>query len=94
MTAGWAFGGGSTLATAAIRLPAELIDSRWCPLPAALWPGWTGLPVLAGMSLAVLAWLIAWTDGRRLHRALPDRYSLTPVAAADEGVPSYNAQAR
>ncbi|PJA75743.1 hypothetical protein CO151_06110 [bacterium CG_4_9_14_3_um_filter_65_15] len=94
MAASWAFGGGSTLATAAVRLPAELINPQWCPLPAALWPGWTALPFLVGMALVVVAGLIALTDGRRLYRVQPDRYSLIPVAAVEDVVPSYNASLR
>lgn len=94
MTGGWAIGGGAPLATPAVRLPVELIDPRWAPLPAFLWPGWTALPLLVGAALVVASWLIALTDGRRLHRVLPERYSLIPVAATEETVPRYQAQTR
>ncbi len=92
--ASWAFGGGSPLATPALHLPVEMINPLWYPLPALAWSGWTALPVLAGLVLLTGTWIIALTDGRRLHHLLPERYSLIPVAAQEDTVPRYGAEVR
>ena len=73
--AGWAFDPGAELFTPGLVLPSETIDPRWFPLPAALWPGLTGMPVAAGLGLLGLAWLLALLDAPGLRRRLHDRFT-------------------
>lgn len=75
ITGGWAFDPGAELFTPGLLLPSEMVDPRWLPLPSALWPGVTGLPVAAGLALLGLAWLLALTDAPGLKRRLHDRFT-------------------
>lgn len=79
MVGGWAFDLGADWDTPGIMLDSETIHPRWAPLPAALWPGWTGAGVLTGAALLVFAWILAFADGPSLRRGIPDRYTLTPA---------------
>jgi hypothetical protein len=80
LTAGWIFDLAADWTTPGLLLDAETMHAFWLPLPAASWPGWTALPVLAGLSLIALAWLIALLDGPGLRRGLHERHSLAPAA--------------
>jgi hypothetical protein len=84
--AAWAFDPGAELATPGLTLAAETVHPLWCPLPANLWPGWTGISVLLGASLLVLAWITALLDGPGLRRGTPDRLSLAPTAGSRDTV--------
>lgn len=75
IVAGWAFDPGAELNTPALLLPSEMIHPTWCPLPAALWPGLGGGPVIAGLVLLGLAWLLALLDGPGLRVRLHDRFT-------------------
>jgi len=79
IAAGWTFDPGAQWSSPGLLLEAETINPQWLPLPAAAWPGWTGLPILIGAALLALAWLIALFDGPGLRRGIPDRYSLVPA---------------
>lgn len=72
---GWAFDPGAELHTPGLLLPSETIHPLWFPLPAALWPGLTGLPVATGLALLGLAWLLALLDAPGLKRRLHDRFT-------------------
>ncbi len=87
---GWAFDPGAEWETPGLILASETVHPVWLPLPAALWPGWSGLPVVAGLACLVLAWLIAMLDGPGLRR-LPERFSLTPHTADREPAPGHGA---
>lgn len=76
----WSFDPAADWTTPGLLLDAETLHPRWLPLPAARWPGWSSLPVLGGLGLIALAWLIAMLDGPGLRRGLHDRHSLAPVA--------------
>ncbi len=90
----WAFDPGSELATPGLQLTTEVINPVWFPLPANLWPGWSGLTVLTGAALLVIAWIVALLDGPGLRRGIPDRYSLAPTSGSRESVPGVGAGAR
>ncbi len=92
--AGWAFNTDQSFTTPGVLLPLEMIHPVWAPLPAVVWPGWTALPILMGLAMLAAAWLIALTDGGRLHQMLPERYSLIPVAAQEDHEPQYGVSAR
>jgi len=92
--AAWAFDPGSELATPGLQLTAEVINPVWFPLPANLWPGWSGLTVLSGVALLVLAWIIALLDGPGLRRGIPERYSLAPTSDARNAALTGGAGAR
>jgi hypothetical protein len=78
---GWAFDLGADWTTPGILLDSETIHPHWAPLPAALWPGWTGMGVLVGVALLIVAWILAFIDGPGLRRSIPDRYTLTPAGS-------------
>jgi hypothetical protein len=80
LCAGWSFDPAADWSTPGLLLDAETVSPRWLPLPAAQWPGWTGLTTLGGIALIALAWLIAMLDGPGLRRGLHDRHSLAPLA--------------
>ncbi|MEN8007073.1 MAG: hypothetical protein ABFS42_08660 [Candidatus Krumholzibacteriota bacterium] len=82
--AGWTFDLGSEWASPGLMLPGETLHPKWLPMPAAMWPGWTGSSVIIGAALVALSWLIALLDGPGLRRSIPDRYSLTPNQANRE----------
>jgi tetratricopeptide (TPR) repeat protein len=79
MVGGWAFDLGADWTSPGILLDSETIHPYWAPLPAALWPGWTGLGVLVGGALLIVAWILAFVDGPSLRRGIPDRYTLSPA---------------
>ena len=83
----WAFDPGSEMATPGLQLAQESIHTVWYPMPANLWPGWSGLTVLIGGALLVVAWIIALLDGPGLRRGITDRYSLAPTTSARETDP-------
>jgi tetratricopeptide (TPR) repeat protein len=87
LTASWAFDMGSEWASPGLMLPGETLHPRWLPMPAAMWPGWTGSSFLIGAGLVALSWIIALLDGPGLRRGIPDRYSLAPSNAARETTP-------
>ncbi len=84
----WAFDPGAELATPGLLLSEECIHPVWFPLPANLWPGWSGLTVLFGAALLVVAWIIALLDGPGLRRGISDRYALAQTSDAPDPVPS------
>ncbi len=90
----WAFDPGSEMATPGLQLAQESIHPVWYPMPANLWPGWSGLTVLSGAALLVLAWIIALLDGPGLRRGITDRYSLAPTSGTRESVPELGVGAR
>ncbi len=83
----WAFDPGSEMATPGLQLAQESIHPVWYPMPANLWPGWSGWTVLGGVALLVLAWIIALLDGPGLRRGITDRYSLAPTSSPRDSVP-------
>jgi tetratricopeptide (TPR) repeat protein len=85
--AGWGFDLGDQWATPGLLLPDETIHPNWLPMPAALWPGWSGLSVLAGVALIILSWTIAFLDGPGLRKGIPDRYSLAQTPGPREPAP-------
>jgi len=85
--AGWAFDMGSDWSSPGLMLPGETLHPMWLPMPAAMWPGWSGSSVLLGAGLIALSWIIALLDGPGLRRGIPDRYSLTPNTASRETLP-------
>jgi tetratricopeptide (TPR) repeat protein len=85
--AGWAFDLGSEWASPGLMLPAETLHPQWLPMPAAMWPGWTGSSVIFGAALIALSWILAFLDGPGLRRSIPDRYSLVPNNATRETTP-------
>ncbi len=89
---GWAFSLTPTITTPALQLPSEMVNPTWCPLPLWLWEGWTSLPVLLGLAILALTWLITLTDGRRLHKAISERYSLIPVATGNDNIYPYRSK--
>ncbi len=90
----WAFDPGSELATPGLQLTQEVINQVWFPLPANLWPGWSGLTVLSGVALLVIAWITALLDGPGLRRGISDRYSLAPTSGARDSVSAVGAGVR
>ena len=92
--ASWAFDPGAELATPGLQLAAEAIHPVWFPMPANLWPGWSGLTVLFGAALLAIAWIIAFLDGPGLRRSIPDRYSLAPTTAPRETLTGSGAATR
>jgi tetratricopeptide (TPR) repeat protein len=84
--AGWAFDMGSDWSSPGLMLPGETLHPKWLPMPAAMWPGWSGSSVLLGAGLIALSWIIALFDGPGLRRGTPDRYSLTPNTATRETI--------
>ncbi len=78
--AGWTFDLGSDWASPGLMLPGETLHPKWLPMPAAMWPGWSGSSVLIGAGLIALSWIIAFLDGPGLRRGIPDRYSLSPTS--------------
>ncbi|MCB1888040.1 MAG: tetratricopeptide repeat protein [Rhodocyclaceae bacterium] len=92
--AGWAFDPGAELATPGLQLVQETIHPVWFPMPANLWPGWTGLTILSGAALLVVAWIIALLDGPGLRRGTPDRYSLATTSAPRDHAPGVGAATR
>lgn len=91
VVAGWAFDPGAELYTPGLLLPSETIHPLWFPLPAALWPGLGGLPVVAGLSLLGLAWLLALLDAPGLKRRLHERF--TTITGTAKKQPSRRAGA-
>jgi len=87
LTAGWAFDMGSEWSSPGLMLPGETLHPKWLPMPAAMWPGWTGSSFLLGAGLIALSWIIAILDGPGLRRGIPDRYSLAPNSAGRETAP-------
>jgi tetratricopeptide (TPR) repeat protein len=85
--AGWAFDLGSDWSSPGLMLPGETLHPKWLPMPAALWPGWSGSSVLLGAGLIALSWIIAFVDGPGLRRGIPDRYSLAPNTPDRDTVP-------
>jgi hypothetical protein len=81
--AGWAFDLGTDWASPGLMLAGETLHSKWLPMPAAMWPGWSGSSVLFGAGLIALSWIIAFLDGPGLRRGIPDRYSLAPTAGRE-----------
>lgn len=92
--AAWAFDPGSELATPGLQLTAEIIHPVWFPMPAYLWPGWSGPTVLGGAALLVVAWIIAILDGPGIRRGITDRYSLAPTSGSRDSVHEVGAGAR
>ena len=90
----WAFDPGSEMATPGLQLASESIHPVWYPMPANLWPGWTGLTILGGLALLVIAWIIALLDGPGLRRGISDRYTLASTSDAQETVPTVGIGAR
>lgn len=89
MTAAWCFDPGAGWMTPGLLLETETLHPVWLPLPAALWPGWSAPPVLAGLTLMVGAWLLALLDGPGLKRGLQDRHSLVPATSARAGAEAH-----
>ncbi len=83
----WAFDPGSEIATPGLQLATESFHPIWFPMPANLWPGWSGLTVLFGAGLLALAWIIAILDGPGLRRGISDRYSLATTSGAGDDNP-------
>jgi len=88
---GWAFDLGSDWASPGLMLPGETLHPMWLPMPAAMWPGWSGSSVLLGAGLIALTWIIAFLDGPGLRRGIPDRYFLTPNKTDRETAPGHGA---
>jgi hypothetical protein len=94
MFAGWAFDLGADWSSPGLMLPSETLHAKWLPMPAALWPGWSGGAVLLGGALIALTWIVAFLDGPGLRRGIPDRYSLAPNTANRETGPGPGLLAR
>ncbi|MBK9473076.1 MAG: hypothetical protein IPO18_12465 [bacterium] len=82
VAAGWAFDPGAELNTPGLLLPSETIHPLWLPLPAALWPGLGGVPVVAGLVMLGLAWLTALLDAPGLKRRLHERFTTITTGTA------------
>lgn len=94
LLAAWAFDPGAEFATPGLQLTSELINPVWFPLPANLWPGWSGLTVLSGAALLVVVWIMALLDGPGLRRGISDRYSLAQTSDSHDSVPVEGVGAR
>jgi tetratricopeptide (TPR) repeat protein len=92
--AGWAFDPGAELNTPGLLLPGEMIHPLWMPLPAALWPGLSGAPVVAGLIMLGVAWLIALLDAPGLRRRLHDRFTTITGTARNQPARRAGAGAR
>lgn len=71
---GWAFDPSDTWATPGLVLASETVHPLWWPLPAASWPGAAEWPVIFGLGLIGLVYVIGLIDSARLRQTLPEQF--------------------
>jgi len=79
ISSGWIFDSGAPWKSPGVILPMETFHPIWLPLPKEMWSGYMVLPVIFGVALLVVAWILALLDGTNLRQGIPERFSWAPT---------------